>query len=242
MITLAFEFSSPRRSVAVLDCDHRKKQSLVLGSSSDEGLRTIQPLQLVEKALAAACLEREAVETLVVGLGPGSYTGIRSAIAMAQGWQLGRAVRLLGISSVECLVAQTHAQQWLGRAHIIIDAQRNELYWAVFGIHSSGWEEIQPLRLAAIEEVRQTVMRDQTAQASTTKHSTESPAAAAVVIGPEATRWFPEGCPLALEAATLGRLALGRTDFVKGEALQPIYLRETNFVKAAVPSRTAGLE
>jgi len=30
----------------------------------------------------------------------------------------------------------------------------------------------------------------------------------------------------------LARLAGGRTDFVPGENLEPIYLRETNFVKA----------
>jgi hypothetical protein len=33
-------------------------------------------------------------------------------------------------------------------------------------------------------------------------------------------------------AAVLGQLALGRSDFVAGDKLEPIYLRETNFVKA----------
>jgi hypothetical protein len=33
------------------------------------------------------------------------------------------------------------------------------------------------------------------------------------------------------EAATLGRLALDRSDFIAGEDMQPIYLREPNFVK-----------
>ena len=36
-------------------------------------------------------------------------------------------------------------------------------------------------------------------------------------------------------AATLGRFALRRTDFVSGEKLEPIYLRPTQFVKAPPP-------
>jgi len=36
-------------------------------------------------ALKQAGLEREAIDCIAVGLGPGSYTGIRSAIALAQG-------------------------------------------------------------------------------------------------------------------------------------------------------------
>jgi hypothetical protein len=37
-------------------------------------------------------------------------------------------------------------------------------------------------------------------------------------------------------AAMLGQLALNRNDFAAGGKLEPIYLRETNFVKAP-PSR-----
>jgi hypothetical protein len=50
-------------------------------------------------------------------------------------------------------------------------------------------------------------------------------------MGPEASRWFPGSRVLLPHAATLGRLALGRSDFVAGEEMQPIYLRKTKFVK-----------
>jgi hypothetical protein len=36
-------------------------------------------------------------------------------------------------------------------------------------------------------------------------------------------------------AGILGKLALARTDFTAGEKLEPIYLRETKFVKAPPP-------
>ena len=43
---------------------------------------------MIEEALREAGLEREQIEVLAVGLGPGSYTGIRVALSLAQGWQL----------------------------------------------------------------------------------------------------------------------------------------------------------
>jgi hypothetical protein len=56
------------------------------------------------------------------------------------------------------------------------------------------------------------------------------------LIGPEVTNWFAEGRLLFPRAAMLGQLALGRDNFVRGEKIEPIYLRETKFVKAP-PSR-----
>ena len=43
---------------------------------------------LVEDALRQAQLDRAQIECLAIGLGPGSYNGMRLAIAVAQGWQL----------------------------------------------------------------------------------------------------------------------------------------------------------
>ena len=45
-------------------------------------------LGMAAEALQAAQLERGQVECLAIGIGPGSYTGIRCAIALTQGWQL----------------------------------------------------------------------------------------------------------------------------------------------------------
>src|SRR6185369_2187233 len=107
MKILALEFSSPQRSVAV--CSVRKDESDESPSSPLKGFgtriirpsegsvsevvettasNTMKSLSLVEATLKQAGLEREEIECLAIGLGPGSYTGIRVAIALAQGWQL----------------------------------------------------------------------------------------------------------------------------------------------------------
>ena len=148
MKILALEFSSEQRSVALC------ADGVVLSSAMEKAERGTRAFGLIESALAGAHWEREQIECLAVGLGPGSYTGIRAAIALAQGWQLACGVKLLGISSVECLAAEAHAQGWSGPVSLVIDAQRNELYLARYEISAAGCREIAPLKLAALEEVR----------------------------------------------------------------------------------------
>jgi len=207
MKILALEFSPPQRSVAVV-CSAIQSNEVV--ESGPEGIKA---LDMVEEALKQAQLERERIECVVVGLGPGSYNGIRAAIALAQGWQLANEVKVLGISTVESLAGQAHAEGLTGRVNLIIDAQRNEFYLAVYDIGDAP-REIEPLRLATLAEMR------------------ERERAGELFIGPEVTRWFPAGRIVFPRAAMLGRLAPGRTDFVAAEKLEPIYLRETTFVKA----------
>jgi tRNA threonylcarbamoyladenosine biosynthesis protein TsaB len=219
MKILAFEFSSAQRSVAVL---HRSPGAAVPAVSEvvESGTRDCRPLAMTEQALRLAGLEREQLDRVAVGLGPGSYGGIRSALALAQGWQLGRGpggLKLLGISSVECLVAQLAAEGLTGRVQTVIDAQRQEFYLAAYELGAGVGRELAPLRLAPLAEV-EALER-----------------AGELLVGPEVARWFPRARVVFPQAATLARLALARTDFQPGEQLEPIYLRETRFVKAPPP-------
>ena len=62
------------------------------------------------------------------------------------------------------------------------------------------------------------------------------------LVGPEVTCWFPNGRVVFPRAARLGERAGLRSDFVAGEMLAPIYLRETKFVKAPSPRIISPLE
>jgi tRNA threonylcarbamoyl adenosine modification protein YeaZ len=216
MKILALEFSSPQRSVAVVQ-GRTDAGPLALGEAIETGARSSNALGLIEAALRQAQLDREQIDCLVIGLGPGSYNGIRLAIALAQGWQLARPVKLLGISTAVCLAAEAQAAGIYGRVHIVIDAQRGEFYLAGYDLSLEKSREVEPLRLATLSEVQAC-------------HQ-----AGGIIIGPEVTNWFPGSRILFPRAATLGRLARGHTDFVPGEKLEPIYLRATQFVKAPPP-------
>jgi tRNA threonylcarbamoyl adenosine modification protein YeaZ len=207
MKILALEFSSPQRSVAVVSKDEFHE--------SLSGVN--EPFAMIEEALRDAKLEREQIECIVVGLGPGSYTGIRSAISIAQGWQLARPIKFVGVSSVECIAAQAQADGLTGRVNVIVDAQREEFYIAGYELAADGVREVEALRIATGAEVKRRAE------------------AGEVLIGPEISRWFASGKTVFPRAAMLGGMALTRTDFISGEKLEPIYLRETKFVKAPPP-------
>jgi tRNA threonylcarbamoyladenosine biosynthesis protein TsaB len=213
MTILALEFSSSQRSVALA------RAGDVLAEASETGGRGTNAFGMIEKVLASAKIGREEIEALAVGLGPGSYTGIRVALSIAQGWQLACDVKLLGISSVECLAAQAQAEKFFGRVNVVIDAQRGEFYLATYKVSVDGLKEIGALKIVTAAEVESCAN------------------AGEILIGPEVTRWFPNGRIIFPDAATLAKLAANRGDFSAGEKLEPVYLRETNFVKTP-PGRT----
>jgi tRNA threonylcarbamoyl adenosine modification protein YeaZ len=211
MKILAVEFSSRHRSAAVIDASADKTR-LTLGEAVDTGARSTSALTLVESALHEARLEREQVQCLAVGLGPGSYTGIRAAISLAQGWQLATGVRLLGISSAECLAMEARLLGLRGPVHVVIDAQRGEFYLAGYELEDGGPRETESLRLANEKEVNRA-------------------ASLGLLVGPDVAAW-PEAKILYPHASTLGALAAQRTDYTAGEKLEPVYLRQTQFLKA----------
>jgi len=206
MMTLALEFSSDRRSVALA------RGGTVLSEAVEQTAgRATNALGLIEKVLADGKVSREEIEVIAVGLGPGSYTGIRAAIAVAQGWQLARGVKLLGAASTEAIAAQAQAEKLFGHVNVLIDAQRGEFYLSEWEISADNRKETGALRIVSSAEVEEQV------------------AAGAVFAGPMAkNKMFPG-------AAMVARLAAGRQDFKVGEGLQPIYLRETAFVKVLAP-------
>jgi tRNA threonylcarbamoyladenosine biosynthesis protein TsaB len=206
MMILALEFSSSQRSVALARGD------VILSEAVETGGRGTAAFAMIEKVLAEGRLEREQIEMLCVGLGPGSYTGIRAAISIARGWQLAREIKLAGYSSVEAIAAQAHSQKIFGRVGVVVDAQRNELYLAVYNISGDGWREIEPLGIVAVAELQLRAGKDE------------------ILIGPESAKWFPNGRNILPRAGWLTQFA-ARNAGESGERLEPIYLRETNFVK-----------
>jgi tRNA threonylcarbamoyladenosine biosynthesis protein TsaB len=214
MKILALEFSSSQRSVAVLqqtDAEHNAEEHQLIDTGSG------QMLELIENLLRQTGLEREEIEIIAVGLGPGSYTGIRGAIALAQGWHLGREVHLLGLSSADCIAAQACVEGFAGKVAVTIDAQRGEFYLANYELSPPLWHQVEPVRLATPQLVLDCQKQGQ------------------LVIGPEVGMTFPGSQSVWPRAAALARLALLTKTFVQPEQLQPLYLRQTAFVKAAPP-------
>lgn len=198
MITLALEFSTDRRSVAI------GRDNKLLAEVSHSGTVRTPVLALIARAIAEAGITREQVEQLVVGIGPGSHTGIRIAISAVQGWHLATAAQTVAVNSLENLALDVGP-----RVLLAVDAQRSEF--------ATAWAErgalVEPIRLRSTEEVRTVVAQGET------------------VIGPDLQRHLPMAQPGFPSARNALRLAAG-TRPTATVSLAPVYLREANFVKA----------
>ncbi|HTH48825.1 MAG TPA: tRNA (adenosine(37)-N6)-threonylcarbamoyltransferase complex dimerization subunit type 1 TsaB [Candidatus Limnocylindria bacterium] len=206
MTVLALEFSSDRRSVALV------REGVVLADAVHQVTRTTPVFALIADVLARAGVAREAVECVAVGIGPGSYTGVRLAISVAQGWRLASGVKVAGVNSFDTL-ALAEAAAGLGRVLLAVDAQRQEFAVAF----AEEGRLVSPIHLASMAE-----LKSQLAQG-------------AVVAGPEVQRLLGGGVELFPSAAIAAQLAESRAMFVPAETLAPVYLREAAFVKAPPP-------
>ncbi len=217
MKILAIEFSSPLRSVALAEVGEGTFR--VLGRAEERLGQSTHAFAMIGAVLEQAGLARSAIDCLAIGLGPGSYAGIRVSLAIAQGWQLATGVRTVGISSIECLAETARAEGVRGPVSFLVDAQRGEFYLADYELGDTGSVERSPLRIAVRAEIEHRL------------------AARSVVMGPDILAAFPAARELNPDAVALSRLAASGPDAVSAGELQPIYLRAVSFVKAPAPSR-----
>lgn len=68
------------------------------------------------------------VAAVYVGIGPGSYTGLRAGLALAKGLVLGTGAKLVGVSSLETTAWSALAGD--GRGTFALDARQGEVYLA----------------------------------------------------------------------------------------------------------------
>ena len=198
MKILALDFSTLRRSAAVVD-----ENGNVLSSITQEPQRAGSPFPLISQTLGA--IEPSEIDAIAIGLGPGSYTGIRSSLAIAQGWNLARQIPAAGVSSAEAIAFAAFAKGLRGAAEVVIDAQRGEVYSALYNL--TDFSLLRPLKILPRPETK-------------------------ILIGPEAKRWSEEGIVIEPSAAIIGKLASREKNFGPPERLEAIYLREPSFVKA----------
>ena len=128
MKILALEFSPPERSVAVI------VDGKVCGFAADDTPQGYRAFVFISEVLKQAELEAANVECIAVGVGPGSYAGTRMAISIAQGWQLGREIKIIGVESAGAIALAAQRAEVLGTINIVFDAQRNEVYTVRYSI------------------------------------------------------------------------------------------------------------
>lgn len=87
-------------------------------------------------------------DAVCVGMGPGSYTGLRVGVSTAKGLCFGAGIPMIAVGSLDTLVWQAIGRGLLpdGCRHIVpmIDARRMEVYTAVFSVDGTQITETEP--------------------------------------------------------------------------------------------------
>ena len=126
MNLLAFETSSRLGSVALETPAGLTVRELGIPREQTERL-----LSTTDELLAAAGIDLESLDAIAFGRGPGSFTGLRVSVAVAQGLAAASGVPLLPVSSLLCLAERAWHEAPFERALVCVDAHMGEVYWAL---------------------------------------------------------------------------------------------------------------
>ena len=95
-------------------------------------------LPMVQQILAEAGLSLTQLDALAFGRGPGSFTGVRIGIGMAQGLSLGAQLPLLPVSTLQTMAQGAYRLTGADNVLAAIDARMGEVYWGEFSRNAQG--------------------------------------------------------------------------------------------------------
>ncbi|WP_045822075.1 tRNA (adenosine(37)-N6)-threonylcarbamoyltransferase complex dimerization subunit type 1 TsaB [Williamsia herbipolensis] len=87
---------------------------------------------LILDCLTEAGVARAVLDAVVVGCGPGPFTGLRVGMATAAAFADALGLPLHGVCSLDA-IASDAAATGAGRVLVVTDARRREVYWALYG-------------------------------------------------------------------------------------------------------------
>ncbi len=173
-------------------------------------------LGMVDELLAEAGITLKQLDLLVNDIGPGSFTGIRIGLGVAQGLAYGADIPLLGVDALSSMAQALPEAQYPVVA--MIDARMGQLYWGHF-IIESGVPVLQgDLRLSAPAQLAEL---DQPIHAIGSGWDAYAESLPGIVdIGAYTAGRFP----LAADGLTLA-LRQPQSNWVSAGELSPVYLR-----------------
>jgi tRNA threonylcarbamoyl adenosine modification protein YeaZ len=110
----------------------RGSQVLAVATVVDRMAHAEQLMPLVAAVLREAGVRVADLDQVVVGLGPGPFTGLRVGVVTAQVLATVSGVALHGVCSLDVLAAEYAAADPAGEFVVATDARRREVYWACY--------------------------------------------------------------------------------------------------------------
>lgn len=133
-LILAFDTATPHLAVVLA----KEGKPLAQREDATPSLSHAERLNIfIAEVLEEAGFGLADLEAVAVGIGPGSYTGLRIGLSAAKGLCFALDKPLIGMGTLELLVAEaTHMQQGFGPLDVLfpmVDARRMEVYTCAYG-------------------------------------------------------------------------------------------------------------
>ena len=149
MTLLAIDTASQSLSLALHD-----GETLLADCAMQVGRGHNQALApLIEQLMARTGLQMPQLQALAVAVGPGSYTGVRIGVALAKGMAAARGLPLIGVTTLEALVAAAPQPQDEPRDLLAtLPAGRNRIICATYAWAGGVWRQDRKARTATWQE------------------------------------------------------------------------------------------
>jgi tRNA threonylcarbamoyladenosine biosynthesis protein TsaB len=145
MNLLAFDTSTEALSAAVARAGRLAAEENAAGGA----LASAALIPVLQALLGRAGLALTDLDAIVFGRGPGSFTGLRTACAVAQGLGFGARVPVLGIDTLLAVAEDARASSGAQRIVAVLDARMNEVYSARYSHDGALWQREGPIALGA---------------------------------------------------------------------------------------------
>jgi tRNA threonylcarbamoyladenosine biosynthesis protein TsaB len=207
---LGLDASTPATAVAVLRADGLLCEAREAAPATGRPQHAQRLLTLSAQLLEAAALGWRDVGLVAVGAGPGSYTGLRIALATARGIARAHGAQVLGVSSLRAL-----AEPVGGRAAVaVLDARRGEAFVAAY---RDGVELLAPAVCApvALGALAASAADDALAVGDGALRYRAELESAGVEVAPEASRLHLLGAGAICRLALAGVAAAALPDYLR---------------------------
>lgn len=104
----------------------------------------------IAEVLDMARISKQDIEGIAVSIGPGSFTGLRIGLATAKALAYALKIPIVGISTFEALAYNCPVPEVF--LSPILDAQKHNVYQAVFSWQQDGLTEVVPARVVSIKQ------------------------------------------------------------------------------------------
>ena len=196
--------------------------------------------QAVAQLLDHGELRASGLSGIAVGIGPGSFTGLRIGLSYAKGLAFASGAKIIGVASLDALAASAldapQARPGL-QVCALLDARKGEVYAALYEIVADGLEKISqdvvmPL-VRVTSPLRQNAIFAGDYIAKEAAALAEKQGLVVTVLGPEAL----ESRGRYVAALGAASIAAGRSDSV--DSLEPLYIRPPDAIAASGQSKVS---